>query len=181
LQNIQPGKRAEEFEVLQVIEQGIEAGDAERRVALDDKDRRLLTLLAEDATISYAQLGQLVHLSAPAVHERVKRMKREGVVAQTVARIDGRKIGRPLLAFVHAHTSDYAATRQLIELQKFPEVEEIHTVTGEAAMLLKVRTRDAQELERLLAKIHGIEGISGTRSYITLTTYLERGPSPGLR
>jgi DNA-binding Lrp family transcriptional regulator len=164
-----------------VIEEDMETADGGRRVALDDKDRRLLTLLAEDATISYTQLGELVHLSAAAVHERVKRLKREGVFARTVARIDGAKIGRPLLAFVHAHTSDYAVARQLIELRKFPEVEEIHTVTGDGAILLKVRTQDTQALERLLAKIHGIKGISGTRSHVALTTYLERGPSPGLR
>jgi hypothetical protein len=47
-------------------------------------------------------------------------------------------------------------------------------------MLLKVRTRDTQSLEQLLARIHAIEGFTGTRSYIALTTYLERGPSPEL-
>jgi DNA-binding Lrp family transcriptional regulator len=51
-------------------------------------------------------------------------------------------------------------------------------VTGESAMLLKVRTRDTQALEDLLGRIHGIEGFEGTRSYIALSTYLERGPSP---
>ncbi|WP_244598813.1 Lrp/AsnC ligand binding domain-containing protein [Rhizobium tubonense] len=45
-------------------------------------------------------------------------------------------------------------------------------------MLLKVRTRDTQALEDLLERIHSIEGIKGIRSYIALSTYLERGPSP---
>jgi len=147
-------------------------------ISLDDKDSRVLALLAQDSTLSYQELGRLVHLSAPAVHERVKRLKREGAIVRTEARLDGRKIGRPLLAFVHAYTSDYAAARQLVALQQFPEVEEIHTVTGEGAIMLKVRTSDTQGLERLLAKIHGLEGFNGTRSYIALTTYLERGPMP---
>lgn len=69
-------------------------------------------------------------------------------------------------------------TRQLLVLQGLPDVEEIHTVTGESAMLLKIRTRDTQTLEALLERIHSIEGIGGTRSYIALSTYLERGPSP---
>jgi Lrp/AsnC family leucine-responsive transcriptional regulator len=51
-------------------------------------------------------------------------------------------------------------------------------VTGETAMLLKVRTRDTQGLEYLLERIHAIEGFKGTRSYIALSTYLERGPNP---
>ncbi|MET3649028.1 Lrp/AsnC ligand binding domain-containing protein [Phyllobacterium ifriqiyense] len=45
-------------------------------------------------------------------------------------------------------------------------------------MLLKVRTRDTQALEDLLGQIHSIGGFRGTRSYIALPTYLERGPSP---
>jgi DNA-binding Lrp family transcriptional regulator len=68
-------------------------------------------------------------------------------------------------------------TRQLLALKELSDVEEIHTVTGESAMLLKVRTRDTQSLEQLLGRIHAIEGFTGTRSYIALTTYLERGPS----
>ncbi len=147
---------------------------------LDAKDRELLGLLTQDATASYGELGKLVHLSAPAVHERVKRLKADGIIRATVAALDGKKLGRPLLAFVHVDTTSYAVARQLVALKEFAEVEEIHTVAGDSAMLLKVRTKDTQSLEHLLARIHAIEGFHGTRSYIALTTYLERGPSPSL-
>lgn len=147
-------------------------------VRLDEMDRKLLALLAEDATRGYAELGRALHLSPPAVHERVKRLKADGVIAGVAARLDGEKVGRPLLAFVHVDTTSWAVTRQLLALTAFPEVEEIHTVTGESAMLLKVRTENTRTLEALLEKIHAIEGFTGTRSYIALTTYLERGPSP---
>ena len=66
---------------------------------LEETDRKLLGLLAEDSTRSYAELGRLLHLSAPAVHERAKRLKQEGVIGATAALLDGAKIGRPLLAF----------------------------------------------------------------------------------
>jgi Lrp/AsnC family leucine-responsive transcriptional regulator len=155
------------------------SGGRERAAArLDDKDRLLLKHLAADASRSYADLGRLIHLSAPAVHERVKRLKADGVIKATIAQLDGIKLGRPLLAFVHVDTTSYAVTRQLLALQDFDEVEEIHTVTGDSAMLLKVRTRDTRSLEDLLARIHEIEGFHGTRSYVALTTFLERGPSP---
>lgn len=145
---------------------------------LDHKDRTLLALLAEDSLRSYADLGKLLHLSPPAVHERVKRLRQDGVIKGNVALLDGSKLGRPLLTFVHVDTTSWAVTRHLLALKELPEVEEIHTVTGESAMLLKVRTRDTQALEDLLERIHSIEGFKGTRSYIALSTYLERGPSP---
>lgn len=153
-------------------------GDTPDAVRLDAIDRRLLGALAVDATLSYADLAERLHLSAPALHERVKRLRRDGVIKATVAVLDGVKIGRPLLTFVHVDTTSWAVTRQLLALQAFPEVEEIHTVTGESAMLLKVRTADTRGLENLLERIHAMEGFKGTRSYIALSTYLERGPSP---
>ncbi|CAN0605731.1 unnamed protein product, partial [Ectocarpus sp. 12 AP-2014] len=48
------------------------------KAGLDEKDRTLLRLLAQDATRSYADMGEEIHLSPPAVHERVKRLKRDG-------------------------------------------------------------------------------------------------------
>jgi DNA-binding Lrp family transcriptional regulator len=146
---------------------------------LDARDRTLLKLLAQDATRSYAELGKSIHLSAPAVHERVKRMKAEGLIKGTVALLDGIKLGRPLLAFIHVYTKKYLLTQQLVEkLHDLSEIEEIHTVIGDSAMLLKVRTLDTRTLEKTLARIHALDGIDGTRSYVALTTFLERGPSP---
>lgn len=145
---------------------------------LDAKDRKLLAILAEDASLSYTELGRQLHLSAPAVHERVKRLKSEGVITATVARLDSSKIGRSLLAFIHVDTSSWAVTRSILSLKSLPEIEEIHTVAGDSAMLLKVRTQDTQSLEALLEVIHSIDGFTGTRSYIVLTPHLERGTVP---
>jgi len=89
---------------------------------------------------------------------------------------NGRKEGCRLLAFVHVDTTSLAGVRQLIELKELPQVEEIHSVTGESAMLLKVRVRDTRELDRVLERMSAIEGFTATRSYIALSTYLERGP-----
>ena len=91
---------------------------------------------------------------------------------------EGVKEGRPLLAFVHVDTTSLAGMRQLLQLKDLPEVEEIHSVAGESTMLLKVRTRGARELDGVLERMGMIEGFTSTRSYIALSTYLERGPSP---
>ncbi len=144
---------------------------------LDAVDRMLLGLLASDSTTSYAALGQALHLSAPAVHERVKRLKRDGVILATVARLDGAKLGRPLLCFVQVITTTVRHARQVKALSSLADIEEIHIVTGESGLLLKVRTRDTQALEALLEKIHGVDGVEGTRTQIALSTLVERGPS----
>ncbi|TIP31533.1 MAG: AsnC family transcriptional regulator, partial [Mesorhizobium sp.] len=45
---------------------------------VDPIDRKILGVLVDDATISYAELGDRVGLSPPAAHERVKRLRRSG-------------------------------------------------------------------------------------------------------
>lgn len=151
---------------------------AARAPDLDAADRKLLALLAADATLAYAELGRRLHLSPPAVHERVKRLKRRGVIRGVVARLDGTKAGRPLAAFVHIDTTGWGKGPEMLALAELPEVEEMHTVTGDTCVLLKVRTSGTQALEDLLARIYAIPGVKGTRSYIVLSSYVERGPQP---
>lgn len=150
-----------------------------RPADLDKIDRRILGALAEDASRSYAELGRMVNLSAPAVHDRVKRLKRDGVIKGTVAVLDGCKLGRTLLTFLVVDTSSYGATRELLKFSDRPEVEELHTVAGDGCVLIKVRAIDTEGLESFLMEIQSLDGVRSVRSYIALSTFLERGPAPG--
>ncbi|MFC3284541.1 Lrp/AsnC family transcriptional regulator [Litchfieldella rifensis] len=143
---------------------------------LDAFDRRILGELAVDASLSYAELGRLVGLSAPAVHERVKRLRASGRVRGTVAVLDGPSTGKPFLAFVHVDTTGWGKTHELMALTELPELEEIHSVAGDTCMLLKVRCKSSRALEGLLARLYAMPCVKATRSYVVLSTYLERTP-----
>ena len=147
---------------------------------IDAVDRTLLGALAEDAERSYAELGALVNLSPPAVHQRVRRLKADGCIRGTVALLDGVAVGRPLLAFVNLDTSGWGVKREIRELLALPEIEEMHTVTGDTCVLLKVRVADGGALEGLLARLYEIPGVTGTRTHVVLSTYLERTPRAGI-
>lgn len=147
---------------------------------LDTFDRKILSELAKDAGLSYAELGRLVGLSAPAVHERVKRLRASGRVRGTVAVLDGPSTGKPLLAFVHVDTMGWGKTQELLSLAELPELEEIHSVAGDTCMLLKVRCKSSRALEGLLARLYATPGVKATRSYVVLSTYLERTPQGGI-
>lgn len=147
---------------------------------LDAFDRKLLSLLVEDATRSYAELGEQVGLSAPAVHERVKRLKRTGAIRQTAALINPIAVQKTLLAFVHVDTYGWGKTPELLAVGRYPEVEEMHSVAGDTCMLLKVRTKDSRALEGLLARIYDVPGVIKTRSYVVLSTHMERPVQSGI-
>ncbi|EBO4153026.1 Lrp/AsnC family transcriptional regulator [Salmonella enterica] len=152
--------------------------DAASPLVLDETDRKILRLLAIQADRSYSELSELVHLSPPAIHERIKRMRLKGVIQSTVAKLDGAKIGCPVLAFIHVKTGGLAMTEPVLALQELADVEEIHTAAGDSNLILKVRCADSKGLERLLSHIQKINGVSSTYCHVTLSTYLERGPMP---
>lgn len=145
--------------------------------SIDATDRKILGLLANDSTRSYADLAQDVNLSAPAVFERVKRMKAQGIIKRSTIQIDGAKVGRPLLAFVQATFSGWGPREGYAALSADPDIEEVHSVAGDACLLLKVRCSCPEGLEALLSRLYDMGSLLTTRTYMVLSTYEERGPS----
>jgi Lrp/AsnC family transcriptional regulator, leucine-responsive regulatory protein len=143
---------------------------------MDAVDRKLLAILADDATIAFRELGRRLGLSAPSVYERVKKLKSQGAIRRTTIEIDGEAIGCPLLAFVHVTTEGWGKTPEMLAITEDPRVEELHSVAGDTCMILKVRCEGTLALEQLLKRVYDMPGVRNTRSYISLNTYLERGP-----
>lgn len=142
---------------------------------LDDLDLRLLAALQRNARATFAQLGSVVGLRAPAVHERVKRLEQRGHIRGYGARVDGRRLGLALTAFVSCYTSpdcDYDGFME--RLSSIPEVCEVHSVAGEESYLCKVMTRSTQHLDDLLARLKAMPGMARTRTTIVLATPFER-------
>ena len=147
---------------------------SEARRPLDPFDRKILSELVRDGRQTYAEIGARVSLSAPAVHERVKRLKARGVIKGTSAMLDAKAIDKPFLAFVHVDAHGWGKSRRMMELLEYPEVEELHSVTGDACMIMKVRTENADALEQFMAQLYAVPGVRGTKSYVVLTSYLDR-------
>ncbi len=147
---------------------------------LDAIDRKLLGLLSADAEQSYATLGDKVGLSPPAVHERVKRYKATGRISGVAALLNPKMTGKPFLAFLHVNTSGWGKTDAILGLGDLPEVEEIHSVTGDTCMLLKVRMQDSKAMEDLLKRIYDMPEVVSTKTYVALSTSLERPVQAGI-
>lgn len=142
---------------------------------LDELDVRLLDALQRNARSTFAELGSVVGLRAPAVHERVKRLEQRGHIRGYGARLDGRRLGFSLTAFVSCYTSpDCDYDRFMERLAAMPEVCEVHSVAGEESYLCKVVTRSTQHLDDLLARLKTMPGMARTRTTIVLSTPFER-------
>ena len=142
---------------------------------LDALDRKILEILQQDARRSRADIGRDVGLSAAAVHERIKKLERLGVIRRYTALLDPEKADCDLLAFVEVyieHPRD--EERFLAQVVEMPEVQECHRVTGAATCLMKVRVRDRRALQRLiLDRINAMPGVRGTETVVVLSTTKE--------
>ena len=146
---------------------------------LDRIDLRLLEALQRNARSTYAELGALVNLKPPAVHDRVKRLESRGFVLRYSAQLDARRVGYELTAFVSAYCTpdlDYDAFTQAV--QAFPEIIEVHSVAGDETYVLKVVTRSTTHLDEFLTKLKRVPGVARTRTTIVLSTPFERGGLP---
>lgn len=136
---------------------------------LDDVDRHLLVLLASDSRASQRKLARDLHMSPPAVGERIARLERLGVIRGYTVRIDWSALGFEIvvLAVTAGQGADQAAV--LEALRQLPEVEEVLVVTGSMDMLARIRVRDHAHLrEVLLSEIRRIEGVQHTETFVGL-------------
>jgi Lrp/AsnC family transcriptional regulator, leucine-responsive regulatory protein len=146
---------------------------------LDRTDLRLLEALQRNARSTYAELGALVNLKPPAVHDRVKRLESRGFVMRYAAQVDARRVGYELTAFVGAYcTADLDYDAFTAAVQAFPEVLEIHSVAGDETFMLKVVTRSTAHLDEFLTKLKRVPGVARTRTTVVLSTPFERGGLP---
>ncbi|GAC1488387.1 MAG: hypothetical protein NVS2B12_42600 [Ktedonobacteraceae bacterium] len=125
----------------------------------DKTDRMLLSLLKEDARRKYAELGEAVHLSSPAVYERVKKLERANVIRRYTVDVDPEALGLSLAAFVRIHVSRKPCEEMAAALQQCPEVEECYSSAGEESMILKVRTTTPSALETFLDRVRQLPGV----------------------
>jgi Lrp/AsnC family leucine-responsive transcriptional regulator len=151
------------------------ANRAKSHQALDDKDRRILTLVQRDGKMSQALIAKTVGLSTAAVNERLKKLEQSGVIRRFTALVDPKAVGMQVTAFIevfleHPRYEDPFLKRVL----DLDEVQECHHITGEFSVLLKVRVHDMESLQRLvISQLNGLQGVRQTRTVMVLSTVKE--------
>ena len=143
---------------------------------LDERDLAIVAALQEDARATYADVGARVGLSASAVHDRVRKLERQGVVRGYRAVIDPPAIGLFVTALIEASPLDPQQPDDLPErIRGFPEVEDCLSVAGDANYVLKVRTKTTGDLEDLIRRLRERAGVR-TKTTIALSTPFEGRP-----
>jgi len=137
---------------------------------LDEVDRKILKILQKNSRTPLREISKKVGLVNSAVHVRIKKLKKRGIIKKFTAILNPEALNLPLLAFVliKARRGKYEEVAE--ELVKYSEILEVYEITGKYDIILKVRTRNSEELDSLLDKIRNVKGVRETRTMIVLKT-----------
>jgi Lrp/AsnC family leucine-responsive transcriptional regulator len=146
----------------------------ERR--LDDTDWRILSELQTDGRQSFHELSRRVGLSAPAVAERVRRLEDGGVIVGYRAQVDPAQAGFPVSAFIQMRCRQDHCLLKTSAADDYPEVVEIHKLSGDYCAMVRVRAASIEHLEGLFERI-GQHGELRT-SIVMSTQFADRPVAP---
>ncbi|HTD03468.1 Lrp/AsnC family transcriptional regulator [Undibacterium sp.] len=134
---------------------------------IDNFDQKILQLLQQDARMSHAEIGRQVHLSQPAVSERIKRLESSQVIRAYRADINPKALGYQITAMIRLSTQQGRPYAQFVA--DCPEIIDCYTVTGEDGAVMRVLATDVEHLQRI---INELNSFGSTSTAIVLTTHV---------
>lgn len=117
----------------------------EQTTILDKKDLEILKHLQQNARMSIREIAEQVHLSTTPVHERIRRMEKNGVITQYATLVNAAKIGKGLMVICYVSLKQHsknAGAKFIKNILEMNEVLECLTISGEFDFLLKVVTEN---------------------------------------
>jgi DNA-binding Lrp family transcriptional regulator len=147
---------------------------------LDKIDKILLEELQTDAKKKVHQLSKKLNIPRTTVHNRIKKLEKEGYIKYYKAVVDAQKIGRPLTVLIGVIVGEEVGSKEIAkQIKNLPQVEDVYIVAGQYDLIIKVRLKDTNELASM---IFGVEkslrttrGITKTESMLVLETSKEYG------
>lgn len=143
---------------------------------VDDKDLKILDILKSRGDYTTRQISKATGFPATTIHNRIVRMKKEGIIKNYTINLNHKQVGKNFAAIILVSV-DYKNLREqkkdqhilAQELGKMPEVEEVTIVTGGIDMVLKVRVTDVEAYDQFLfKKLQKISGIGNTQSLVII-------------
>ncbi|MDH5823114.1 Lrp/AsnC family transcriptional regulator [Luteimonas sp. RD2P54] len=139
---------------------------------LDATDRKLISLLQDNARLPTATLAKAVDLSRSAVQERIQRLERSGVIAQYTLRLGK---GDQLQAWLLLrHAEGFSCDDVMPLLQSLPQVRLCQSVAGDTDLMVLVEAAGSGELSDLRERIAAFKGVDDVTTVPVLRTLVDR-------
>lgn len=138
---------------------------------MDRTDIKIMNILQQNCKTTTREIGRQVGLTAPAVSERIMRLRESGAIQAFRAKLDANAVGKKLSAYIMINVPPEVYNKFCAFAEKNPAIVEHHHIIGVNNALLRIRVADSAELERQLSEIRKF-GMSQTS--IVLNTYFDQ-------
>lgn len=142
---------------------------------MDNIDRKILTILQDNARTPLKVIAEQVFLSSPAVSARIERLEAAGLITSYQAQLSAAAMGYQIKAFISLEVEPRQKPEFYPYIEKCPNVMECNCVTGDYSMLLKVCFHTTQELDQF---INQLDQFGRTRTQIVFSTPVEHRGIP---
>ena len=137
---------------------------------MDKIDKKLITLLQQNARMPLKALAEKVFLSSPAVSARIERLEKEEIIEGYEVKINQLKLGYHITAFINLEVAPVQKPEFYPYIENCPNVMECNCVTGDYSMLVEVCFHTTQELDQFINQLHRF---GRTRTQIVFSTPVE--------
>jgi Lrp/AsnC family transcriptional regulator, regulator for asnA, asnC and gidA len=152
------------------------ASKSDLNYKIDKLDKEIISILMKDAETSYSDIAKKLLVSGGTIHVRMNKLKESGVVSGSQLIVNTEKIGYDISAFIGIYLEKGSLYHNVAkDLNKIPEVVELHYTTGAYSMFAKIVCTNTQNLREVLnEKIQSIKGIHRTETFISLEESIKR-------
>ena len=139
---------------------------------MDEIDLKIIELLSKNADVTTTAIKKEINLSVPAINKRIQNLKESGVIKRFTILTDGKKVGKPIIAYVFIILASSSYTDGLLDYVKGDEdILECSAITGEYDCLLKVCAESIEKLDEKLTYLKTHKGIVKTNTMLSLTNH----------
>lgn len=146
---------------------------------MDNIDKSIIESLEKNGRISHEEISKSLHISRPAIHQRVNKLESDGIIKGYKAIIDWEKLGEPIktLLYIKINCDNYKDIVNEILSLKVNNVfiEECHRLAGEWCIVLKIRVSTPMDISTFIDTLWTIQGVKETSTTLILSTILENG------
>ena len=148
------------------------------RRLIDDLDLDILKILSKDSKITFQEIAKQLDVSNTTIHVRVKRMQKLGIIKNFTISINHYKLGFNYACYMGIYLDKASQYENvLIQLKKINNITGMDFTTGKFSLFCKIRAIDSNDARRVIAKIHKIEGVNRTETFISLEQLLNQKES----
>ena len=135
---------------------------------IDNIDLKILNVLSKNAKMPYTEVAKKVFVSGGTVHVRMKKLEKMGVVRGTKLDIDYNKLGYNISSYMGIYLEKSFLYKETVKfLKKIPEIVEIHAITGQYTIFIKIICKDTSHFRNFLDTVHKVKGITRTETFMS--------------